>query len=49
MGIRLSQLDETEQVNEAAEVDEDDRICRHTELGEAEQGGWLEGDDIEDF
>lgn len=49
-GFRSSQLDENDNEEDASATNFDGEIFgTQRELGKAEQGGWLDGDDIEDF
>jgi hypothetical protein len=49
-GFCSSQLDENDDEGETIGRNIDEEIFgTQRELGKAEQGGWLDGDDIEDF
>ncbi|THH01957.1 hypothetical protein EW026_g827 [Hermanssonia centrifuga] len=41
--------DEGDMGQDSVPVDDDDRYCAQGEKNEADRGGWLEGDDIEEF
>jgi len=45
----MLQLGEDDNEGQAGVDDEGEWLCGRQSAGEADQGGWLEGDDIEDF